>query len=944
MAESFDDFELGVSIDGAKAAIGASQVISALKAIQAASVQTARIMEQELEQKAAARIAASAGRVASAQARAAREAAAAVQKSAREQVSAVKKAAQEMASATRKGAQEQKKAMKEAEASAYSLRNAMLAAATGTVASSVVRTIATFESLRATLVTTTGSVEAAGMKFKELQAFAQQTPFSVEEAVRAFNHMRAVGLEPTIEKMRAFGDAAAMRPDRSFLDFIMAVADGAAGTDKRLRDFGVDLKKVGDEVKILYGGEVVSTVKNSAKEIEAALVKLSTQKFGGAMERQNKTLAGQWAQLKDKAASLADEMGSGGLLAVMKDVVEELGSTAGGANSAARELGATLATAVRLTADAMQLAVKYSTELKLVLGALAANAAVAGLAGMATGLAKATTALGLTTAAANGTKVAILGLEAITPFGWAVIGIAALTELYLRWDDVVNIANRSGPAIAKTLSDLQGNAPGQSREGKASHQDGVNDMFAQIHADDEARENGTYVDAWSPAGAAAEVKRKTEQKQAQDAGAKWAKDNAAAFKKGVLGVKKSIGKSYEDGGLTGLASDFGSAYIAAATPKGKKAPKATDGGAGGGKKKEEVDHLAVSLADLAREAVNAESALATVGANPEDIKGLAAQNKLLEIQSQLLKSGVEPAKVAAQSEAMLGLITRAVDAEAATDHIKDFTEALASLKTEASSAEDVLGLTTRKDKRGVEISTQLGSLTKDKNYTAEEIAQLREKVAAIVDATTATKNFEDAEKARADASKKSAEKAADAIEKAERASLERRKNMQEEWASFAGSAVDSFGDALISVLDKQEHAWRDFFIQLAAQAAQLALTQTFSDGGKGASLFAGVFHAGGMVGSGGSGRSVSPSVFFGAQRYHTGGYAGLKPDEVPAILQRGERVQSRREVAQGGTRSRSNRNYSISISLHGIRDGKSVNDSIPNLLRKLRQLTRRDDD
>jgi hypothetical protein len=33
---------------------------------------------------------------------------------------------------------------------------------------------------------------------------------------------------------------------------------------------------------------------------------------------------------------------------------------------------------------------------------------------------------------------------------------------------------------------------------------------------------------------------------------------------------------------------------------------------------------------------------------------------------------------------------------------------------------------------------------------------------------------------------------------------------------------------------------------------------------------------------------------------HGGGWAGLRPDEVPAILQRGERVLSRREVASFG--------------------------------------------
>jgi hypothetical protein len=33
---------------------------------------------------------------------------------------------------------------------------------------------------------------------------------------------------------------------------------------------------------------------------------------------------------------------------------------------------------------------------------------------------------------------------------------------------------------------------------------------------------------------------------------------------------------------------------------------------------------------------------------------------------------------------------------------------------------------------------------------------------------------------------------------------------------------------------------------------------------------------------------------------HSGGWAGLRPDEVPTILQRGERVLNRRETAQYG--------------------------------------------
>ncbi|MFO7719530.1 MAG: phage tail tape measure C-terminal domain-containing protein, partial [Gillisia sp.] len=43
-------------------------------------------------------------------------------------------------------------------------------------------------------------------------------------------------------------------------------------------------------------------------------------------------------------------------------------------------------------------------------------------------------------------------------------------------------------------------------------------------------------------------------------------------------------------------------------------------------------------------------------------------------------------------------------------------------------------------------------------------------------------------------------------------------------------------------------------------------------------------HRGGIAGRDGLPRAVDPAVFAGAPRMHTGGIAGLRPDEVPAIL------------------------------------------------------------
>jgi hypothetical protein len=71
---------------------------------------------------------------------------------------------------------------------------------------------------------------------------------------------------------------------------------------------------------------------------------------------------------------------------------------------------------------------------------------------------------------------------------------------------------------------------------------------------------------------------------------------------------------------------------------------------------------------------------------------------------------------------------------------------------------------------------------------------------------------------------------------------------------------------------------------------------TFSSvGGLLGDLFKGLkFHEGGVVGVDGTPSWVPAGVFRNAPRFHDGAF--LSPDEVPAILQRGERVLSREEV------------------------------------------------
>lgn len=134
-------------------------------------------------------------------------------------------------------------------------------------------------------------------------------------------------------------------------------------------------------------------------------------------------------------------------------------------------------------------------------------------------------------------------------------------------------------------------------------------------------------------------------------------------------------------------------------------------------------------------------------------------------------------------------------------------------------------------------------------------------------------------------------------------------------------AFDSIVDSTVKVRDGIG-SWGDmftnltttmaqFFSQLLQQMAMAILQATIlkslmsffgpaSSASSGGSPFElsnfAVHHTGGVIGMGGSGqgsRSAPISSFVNAQRYHTGGMIGFKPDEVPIIAQRGEEMLTR---------------------------------------------------
>lgn len=108
-----------------------------------------------------------------------------------------------------------------------------------------------------------------------------------------------------------------------------------------------------------------------------------------------------------------------------------------------------------------------------------------------------------------------------------------------------------------------------------------------------------------------------------------------------------------------------------------------------------------------------------------------------------------------------------------------------------------------------------------------------------------------------------------------------------------GDVFQSIGQTILQTLAQ---ILREIAVAILRQQILLAL--------RAAGVPVPVAHSGAVVGQGSNRtRNVSPMLFAGAPRYHSGGIVGLRPDEYPAILQKNEEVLSKsdpRNVLNGG--------------------------------------------
>ncbi len=212
------------------------------------------------------------------------------------------------------------------------------AAASGGFFAQVVRVSSQFEQFAIILENTEGSAEAARRSMAWVQDFAKSTPFELDQVMQAYVALRSYGIDPTNGSLRVLGDTAAGM-GKPVMQAVEMMADAMTGEFERLKEFGVRARVEGDRVTFTYrqnGRELTRTARNSSAEIERALTGILGDRFGGMMERQSKTLAGMWSNIKDQASAFMLRIGQAGMFDRLKARTEAFLNRIAGAEGSPR--------------------------------------------------------------------------------------------------------------------------------------------------------------------------------------------------------------------------------------------------------------------------------------------------------------------------------------------------------------------------------------------------------------------------------------------------------------------------------------------------------------------------------------------------------------------------------------------------------------------------------
>lgn len=181
-----------------------------------------------------------------------------------------------------------------------------------------------FEQFQIVLENTEGSALKAKRAMAWVKDFSKRTPYELEDVMEAFVALKAFGIDPTAGALESLGNASSGM-NKPLMQAIEMMADAQTGEFERLKEFGVRAKQTGDKVAFTYmkaGREVTVTSRKSAAEIQRALMGIFDARFGGMMDRQSRTLAGLWSNLKDSFTNFQLDIANAGIFDWVKNRIQ----------------------------------------------------------------------------------------------------------------------------------------------------------------------------------------------------------------------------------------------------------------------------------------------------------------------------------------------------------------------------------------------------------------------------------------------------------------------------------------------------------------------------------------------------------------------------------------------------------------------------------------------
>lgn len=173
---------------------------------------------------------------------------------------------------------------------------------------SIFNTTAEFQKFEAVLTNTFQSADKASQAMKDIQTFAANTPYGVNELTNSFVKLANRGFVPTMNEMTKLGDLAGSL-GKPFDQLVEAVLDAETMEFERLKEFGIKARQQGDQVSLTFKGQT-TTINKTADAMRGYVLGLGdVVGVQGSMAAVSKTLEGQYSNLMDTIDMLSVKVG-----------------------------------------------------------------------------------------------------------------------------------------------------------------------------------------------------------------------------------------------------------------------------------------------------------------------------------------------------------------------------------------------------------------------------------------------------------------------------------------------------------------------------------------------------------------------------------------------------------------------------------------------------------